>query len=337
MEMSAGIRAVMRSALAGALLVVASPQAVAGPPERSIRPLPRIAQIVDTASDTVARPTVVVRYDATIRPRPRLATRAAPATSVMTDTTPAPAPASTAANVPFGAAAASEHPDEYALASTTPVFASPRPVARPDGLARWAENRARRPSTDANTRVASTDPTLPSGGGSVCRDPAIRGERIAPIAGTLPGCGVAQPVRVTSIDGIGLSQASIMDCETARAIKSWIRTGLRPSVGRTGGGPAQLHIAAHYSCRTRNSQPGARISEHGKGRAIDISAIRLRDGSDISVLNDWGSGRKGRILAKLHDSACGPFGTVLGPEANKFHRDHFHFDTAHYRGGPYCR
>jgi len=30
-------------------------------------------------------------------------------------------------------------------------------------------------------------------------------------------------------------------------------------------------------------------------------------------------------------------GTVLGPEANRFHRDHFHFDTAEYRSGPYCR
>ena len=33
----------------------------------------------------------------------------------------------------------------------------------------------------------------------------------------------------------------------------------------------------------------------------------------------------------------GGFGTVLGPESDQFHQDHFHFDTARHRGGPYCR
>lgn len=309
--------AVQTAVVAVVLLGVDLPQVVAGPPATSIRPQPRLSA---PAVEPVRRFQVIVRYDAAIRPRPRLSTRAA-------DIPPAEPVSS---SQPFGAAAASEGPDDFALATTTPVFRSPRPPARPARASRQVVRQT-------NTRVASTDPTVPIGGGSVCRDPSIRGERIAPIAGTLPGCGVAQPVRVTSIDGIGLSQASVMDCETARAIKSWINTGLRPAVGRTGGGPAQLQVAAHYSCRTRNSQPGARISEHGKGHAIDISAIRLRDGSDISVLNDWGHGRRGRILARLHSSACGPFGTVLGPEANRFHKDHFHFDTARYRSGPYCR
>jgi hypothetical protein len=39
----------------------------------------------------------------------------------------------------------------------------------------------------------------------------------------------------------------------------------------------------------------------------------------------------------MHKAACGPFGTVLGPNSNRFHQDHFHFDTARYRSGSYCR
>jgi len=39
----------------------------------------------------------------------------------------------------------------------------------------------------------------------------------------------------------------------------------------------------------------------------------------------------------MHRAACGPFGTVLGPNADRFHQDHFHFDTARHRSGPYCR
>jgi hypothetical protein len=98
-----------------------------------------------------------------------------------------------------------------------------------------------------------------------------------------------------------------------------------------------LRVAAHYACRTRNNQPGARISEHGKGRAIDISGLRLRDGTLITVRNGWNGAETGKILRRMHQGACGPFGTVLGPESDRFHLDHFHFDTARYRSGPFCR
>lgn len=104
-----------------------------------------------------------------------------------------------------------------------------------------------------------------------------------------------------------------------------------------GGGLSGLRVVAHYTCRTRNNRPGARISEHGRGKAIDIAALQLRDGSEIAVLRDWGQGPRGRILRRTHKAACGPFGTVLGPNSDRHHRDHFHFDTASHRGGPYCR
>jgi len=63
----------------------------------------------------------------------------------------------------------------------------------------------------------------------------------------------------------------------------------------------------------------------------------LKSGQEITVLTDWGRGDRGRALRQMWRAACGPFGTVLGPEANRFHRDHFHFDTARYRSGSYCR
>ncbi|MGI9408327.1 MAG: extensin family protein [Hyphomicrobiaceae bacterium] len=44
-----------------------------------------------------------------------------------------------------------------------------------------------------------------------------------------------------------------------------------------------------------------------------------------------------RFLKQIHKSACGLFGTVLGPEANDAHRDHFHLDTADHRRTAYCR
>ena len=96
-------------------------------------------------------------------------------------------------------------------------------------------------------------------------------------------------------------------------------------------------MLTHYACRTRNNLPGGRISEHGRGKAIDIAAINLNDGSAISVLDGWRDRRQARVLRQIHSAACGPFGTVLGPDADRYHRDHFHVDVARYSNGAYCR
>lgn len=42
------------------------------------------------------------------------------------------------------------------------------------------------------------------------------------------------------------------------------------------------------------------------------------------------------FLRALHTGACAQFGTVLGPDANKSHRDHFHLDIKQRKYGNYC-
>lgn len=194
-----------------------------------------------------------------------------------------------------------------------------RPTLRPRGIERQAMAR------QAERRK-----------GQVCGDPDLQGEPVGSVPGRIAGCGIADAVRLRSVSGVTLSQPALMDCGTAKALKTWTERGAKPALRRIGGGLVRYRVAAHYACRTRNNQPGARISEHGKGRAIDISGFTLRDGQQLTVLNDW-TGRNGRALKSMHKAACGPFGTVLGPNADRFHRDHFHFDTARYRSGPYCR
>lgn len=206
------------------------------------------------------------------------------------------------------------------------VTASPLPVARPATAARTSPPLV---NTQRDVRAPRR--------GSVCGVRQIRGEPIPAIPGRLRGCGVTRPVRVTEVSGVRLSQPADIDCATAKALNDWVRRGVKPAIRRRGGGVAELRVIVSYACRTRNSQPGAKISEHGRGKALDISGFTLRNGDFLSVKDDWGRGRAGRILRRIHDAACGPFGTVLGPDANRFHRDHFHVDTASYRGGPYCR
>ncbi|MGH1356292.1 MAG: extensin family protein [Thalassovita sp.] len=200
-----------------------------------------------------------------------------------------------------------------------------RPKGRPKGLARRAKKATKTAQKTSGKRSA------------ICGSHDIIGERVGKVPGKISGCGIKNAVRVRSVSGVTLSQSALIDCVTAKALKSWIDRGLKPAVGRYGSGVSELKVFASYACRTRNSKKGAKISEHGKGHAIDIGVVELKDGSDISVLRDWKSGKKGRMLRKMHETACGPFGTVLGPESDRFHRDHFHFDTARYRNGNYCR
>ncbi|MFZ3580557.1 extensin family protein [Loktanella sp. DJP18] len=174
--------------------------------------------------------------------------------------------------------------------------------------------------------------------GQVCGDPAIQGEVIADIAGP-GGCGVLGAVRVKSVAGVSLSTEPTIDCNTAKALRRWVSDGIIPAVGNTGGGVAALQVVGHYTCRSRvgGSATNNKLSEHGRGRAVDIGGIQLKDGRALTVLTDWGSGTAGQQLKAMWKAACGPFGTVLGPAANAAHRDHFHVDTARYRSGTYCR
>jgi hypothetical protein len=43
-----------------------------------------------------------------------------------------------------------------------------------------------------------------------------------------------------------------------------------------------------------------------------------------------------KFVHDIHASACQSFGTVLGPEANDAHREHFHLDLASRPGSSYC-
>jgi hypothetical protein len=203
--------------------------------------------------------------------------------------------------------------------SPTAIAQSMRPLIRPASMEAAAEQR----------RVARLR-------GQVCGDPSIQGTALGQVSGR-GACGIDAGVKVRSVAGVTLSPRATIDCPTAKALKTWIERGVLPAVGGEGGGVSSLRVVSDYACRTRNNQPGARLSEHSFGRAIDIAGIRLRDGTEMTLLTDWNSADDGAQLRQMWRAACGPFGTVLGPEANRFHRDHFHFDTARYRSGSYCR
>lgn len=209
-------------------------------------------------------------------------------------------------------------------------------IATPGVSAEAVARAVRPPKRSARVTRAAAAAQAARVRGAVCGDLQIQGRDIGTVSG--PGsCGIEGAVEVRSIGGVRLSRPARMDCRTATALHRWIRDGAAPAIGNDGGGIATIRVIGGYSCRTRNNASGARLSEHAFGRAIDIAGFALRDGTRISLTDDWNSSAYGARLRQMHRAACGAFGTVLGPDANAAHRDHFHFDTARYRGGSYCR
>jgi hypothetical protein len=165
--------------------------------------------------------------------------------------------------------------------------------------------------------------------GSVCGVASIKGEEIARISSRVKGCGVEDPVAITSVAGVRLSQTATVDCSIAKALNAWVEEVAQPAFD---GKLVEMQVPAHYICRSRNNVKGAKISEHGKGRAIDISAFILSNGKVLTVANNYN-----RLLRRIYKAGCGYFRTTLGPGSDGYHEDHFHFDTSARKGGAYCR
>lgn len=165
--------------------------------------------------------------------------------------------------------------------------------------------------------------------GSVCGVASIKGEEIAAIKSKVKGCGVEDPVAITSVAGVRLSQTATVDCSIAKALDRWVEEVAQPAFNSN---LVEMRIAAHYSCRSRNNVRGAKISEHGKGRAIDIAAFVLSNGKVLTVADNYN-----KLLRRIYKAGCGYFMTTLGPGSDGYHEDHFHFDASARQGGAYCR
>ena len=241
---------------------------------------------------------------------------------------------------PVGAIA----PERSLMPEPRPQGAAAEPATPPPTMsaarapeAMLAPQRSAFPRARSISRARSAA-RAPAAGSGLCGRASLEGRSIAPIRSSTQGCGIAEPVRISAVDGIRLSRPATLDCDTARALDTWVRESMRPAMGNRGGGVTRIEVAAHYICRTRNNRPGARVSEHGRGRAIDISGFRLANGESITILNDYQSGRYANALQRLHREACGTFTTTLGPGSDGFHEDHLHFDLAQRRSGAtFCR
>ncbi len=154
-----------------------------------------------------------------------------------------------------------------------------------------------------------------------------------------PGyCGAAHPFEMTAATGgqVQMRPAALLTCPMIPAVNHWVLSVVTPAARRQFGlAVVELKVASSFACRPMNHVSGARISEHGHANALDISGFQLADGRWISVKDGWyGDARERAFLRYVHQASCEIFTTVLGPNYDANHRDHFHLDLArHGRDG----
>jgi len=247
-------------------------------------------------------------------------------------------------------------------------------------------------------------------------------------------CGTPAPIELISIGAspqVSLSPPPVVTCDLAAALSTWLDQEVQPAARQLVGGPViRLEVMSSYSCRNAYARVTARLSEHGRANAVDISGLITERGDLAGLKADWGEtsrdiqfkiaaakaeaerlakaaksnppqpllagaggislrGSKASeieasnskaetatvlslpgtaltasnptlglappsrlggpkaapqinpasrqaFLRRIHAGACRHFGTVLGPEANEAHRNHFHLDMAERKVKKIC-
>jgi len=124
---------------------------------------------------------------------------------------------------------------------------------------------------------------------------------------------------------IVLSPAATLRCPMAEAVTHWIRADVAPTIAALGKSLRGLETLDSFDCRRRNGVTDAKISEHGRANALDVSAFKLANGAAIG-LTDASVAKS--LREKLRQSACSRFSTVLGNGADAYHDSHVHLRSA---------
>lgn len=161
-------------------------------------------------------------------------------------------------------------------------------------------------------------------------------DQVGVIYQPLPPVGTGQCVRDDNIrllkpqaGQIGFAPSNVApSCPVVAALTIWQDQVVQPAAIEVfGQRVATIRHFGSYSCRTIAG--GDRWSEHATANAIDVAAFILTDGTVISLSEHWDeSAQKAAFLRTVRDGSCDLFSSVLSPDYNAAHADHFHFDQA---------
>jgi len=144
-----------------------------------------------------------------------------------------------------------------------------------------------------------------------------------------PGdCGGRDMVRLDAVllpnhRRVDVKPTAVLRCAMAESFAAWVRDEASAHIATLGTALHGIETYGSYECRSRNSVPDAKLSEHGKGNAIDVRALIIA-GDRRTELTDETVAKP--LREELRDSACHRFTTVLGPGADSYHNNHIHLD-----------
>ena len=174
-------------------------------------------------------------------------------------------------------------------------------------------------------------------------------------------CGTPAPILVKSLGSdakVEIDPPATVTCELAKALHDWIFDAVQSEAKALFGSPVVKLQATSYACRNRYHSPNPPLSEHALANALDLTGFVLASGDQITVINNWSTRshnaalplrsslpltnvstlptglrlkRETEFVRNVHEHACPTFGTVLGPAANRAHKDHFHLDMKQRR------
>jgi hypothetical protein len=152
------------------------------------------------------------------------------------------------------------------------------------------------------------------------------------------GCAIINSIKLMDF-GVPTTNLGPMTCPLAANFSAWARYGVGPAARLyLGAEVVRIETFGTYACRNIVGNPNmaGKRSEHAHANAVDVSGFVLSNGRRITIQDDWQQdGPVRQFLNAIHASACKRFRTVLGPNYNAAHYNHFHFDMGG-RGG-YCR
>lgn len=131
-------------------------------------------------------------------------------------------------------------------------------------------------------------------------------------------------------NALDVSEFIFQSGERVTVLGSWPRVAVDPppplpNPGRTVAVKTGKTAAGRKILAVAKSDPGGAVSPPLPDRSPGASSPPAVTVKSV-----------GEFLAHVHGGACGTFGTVLGPEANDAHKDHFHLDMKPRRRSAFC-
>ena len=110
-----------------------------------------------------------------------------------------------------------------------------------------------------------------------------------------PGdCGGRDMIRLEAVllpnrKRVDVRPTAVLRCAMAESFAAWVRDEASDHLAALGDALRSVETFGSYECRGRNSIADAKLSEHGKGNAIDLRTLVLANGRHIEFTDETAS------------------------------------------------